>query len=62
MRITIRDLRKIVQEEVQRNLRLSAGFFGGGLSNQPSDGSELPPPGLGEDEETSEENGKEKKE
>ena len=33
MRLTLRELRSIIQEEVDRNNRWSAGIFGGGIGN-----------------------------
>jgi hypothetical protein len=45
MRIKLSDLRRIIREEVERNLRWTAGFFGGNLS-QPST-LHTPLPGLG---------------
>lgn len=59
MRMTIRSLRELVREEVQRNMLRTAGLFGGGLSNPPSDGSEIPPPDLGTEEEERKLDGKE---
>ena len=47
MKITLGALRKIIKEEVERNLRYTAGFFGGSLS-QPRKGIVYKPlPGLG---------------
>ena len=33
MKIKLSELRKIIREEVERNLRWSAGYFGGDLSS-----------------------------
>ena len=62
MRLTIRELRKIIREQVGRNVEWSAGFFGGGaISGAPNRGTA--PPGLGdEDSEIEKDNGKEDKE
>ena len=50
--LTLRRLREIIREEVDRNLRWSAGFFGGGQSGGIEGGSGAsPPPGLGLDKE-----------
>ena len=47
MKIRLSELRKIIREEVERNLRWSAGYFGGDLS-QPSKGINYAPlQGLG---------------
>jgi len=39
----------MIREEIQRNLRLSAGFYPGGLSGTASSGTEITPPGLGDE-------------
>ena len=47
MKIRLSELRKIIREEVERNMLRTAGFFGGNLS-QPSKGvNYMPLPGLG---------------
>jgi hypothetical protein len=58
-------LRQFIKEEVERNMRWMAGFFGGGNIGKSRKGNIVPPPGLGletEDNEETEEqnNGKEK--
>jgi len=45
MKLTIGELRQAIREELERNLRWTAGFFGGNLS-QPST-VHMPLPGLG---------------
>jgi hypothetical protein len=53
MYITIRELRSIIKEEVERNSRWTAGLFGGGQSGGYHGGDGvLPPPGLGSSEES----------
>lgn len=57
-------LRQFIREEVERNMRWMAGFFGGLNIGKPRKGNILPPPGLGLDSEDNEEteeqnNGKE---
>lgn len=47
MIISICELRKLIREEVERNMRWSAGMFGGGLSKGTGKGVIEPPPGLG---------------
>jgi hypothetical protein len=52
-------LKDFIKEEVERNLRWSAGFYGGGNIGKGRKGSIVPPPGLGsEKEQTDEKNGK----
>lgn len=47
MKIRLSDLRKIIREEVERNMLRTAGFFMGSLS-RPSKGiNYMPLPGLG---------------
>lgn len=47
MKIKLSTLRKIIREEIERNMLRTAGFFGGNLS-QPSKGMNyMPLPGLG---------------
>jgi hypothetical protein len=64
MKITLRDLRRIIAEEVQRNMRWTAGFGGGmGASGRSHDGSEIRPDHLGDEETDQEESyGKEQEE
>lgn len=51
MRLTLGELRTWIREEVERNMRWSAGFFvGGGISGSDK-GIVPPPPGLGDEEE-----------
>lgn len=50
MWITIDNLRRIIKEEIERNLRWSAGMFGG-VGGRSRKGSMLPPPGLGNEKE-----------
>jgi hypothetical protein len=49
-------LKQFIQEEVERNMRWTAGIFGGGNIGKSRKGTVVPPPGLGE--ETEEQNGK----
>lgn len=58
LRISVGQLRKLIKEEVFRNLAWSAGFFGSGLNsaNTTSSGTATAPPGLGDEEEKTEEN------
>ena len=52
--LTVKQLRKLIKEEVFRNLAWSAGFFGSGLngaSSNTSSGIATVPPGLGDEEE-----------
>jgi hypothetical protein len=52
-------LKQFIKEEVERNMRWTAGIFGGGNIGKSRKGTVVPPPGLGEDpEETEEQNGK----
>jgi hypothetical protein len=61
MKIKIKDVRKIIREEVERMIRRSAGFGGIlGIGGRNKGSSELSPQGLGDEEE--EENGKEQQE
>jgi len=46
---TLSLLKIMIREEIQRNLRLSAGFYPGGLSGTASSGTEITPPGLGDE-------------
>ena len=50
MQLTLELLRIIIKEEVERNLRWSSGFFGG-VGSRSRKGTEIPPPGLGTEEE-----------
>lgn len=60
MKIKIKDVRKIIREEVERMIRRSAGFGGIlGIGGRNKGSSELSPQGLGDEEE---ENGKEQQE
>lgn len=57
MRIKLGDLRKIIAEEVERNMRWSAGFGGiAGIGGRGRGSAELPPLGLGDEGEEQEEN------
>lgn len=47
MKITLFELRKIIREEVERNLRWSAGYFGGDLSSPQKGINYVPLQGLG---------------
>jgi hypothetical protein len=47
MKITLSELRRIVREEVERNLRWSAGYFGGDLSSPNKGINYAPLQGLG---------------
>ncbi len=47
MKITLSELRKIIREEVERNLRWSAGYFGGDLSSPQKGINYVPLQGLG---------------
>lgn len=49
MRITLRELRRIVKEEVDRNMRWSAGIDGGGGINVSRNASSGPFPELGDE-------------
>lgn len=51
MKITVGELRQIIREEVERNMRWSAGFFTGGGISKGRKGTVTPPPGLGSEEE-----------
>ena len=64
MRITLSELKKIIREEVERNMRWSAGFFMGGNIGKGRKGTIVPPPGLGAgaDDEEQEYYGKEEQE
>jgi hypothetical protein len=65
MRISIGELKKLIREEVERNMRWSAGFFMGGNISKGRKGVIPPPPGLGaraEDEEDEQYYGKEEQE
>jgi hypothetical protein len=56
MRITLSELRKIIAEEVDRAVRRSAGFGGSaGVGGRGRGSSELPPLGLGDEEQQEEE-------
>jgi len=63
--ISVGQLRKLIKEEVFRNLAWSAGFFGSGLngaSSNTSSGTATVPPGLGDEEENIENEEKEQEE
>jgi|688.fasta_scaffold01425_18 hypothetical protein len=47
MKIKLSELRKIIREEVERNLRWSAGYFGGDLSSPQKGINYVPLQGLG---------------
>lgn len=47
MKIGMRELRIIIREEVEKNLRWTAGIFGGNLSSPSKGVTYMPPPGLG---------------
>lgn len=58
-------LKLLVREEVERNLRWSAGYFSIGGAGHPRKGMEFPPQGLGDEEgieEKEKEHGKEQEE
>lgn len=55
MRIRVKDLKKIIKDEVERNNRWLAGFFVGGGISQSNAGVLAPPPGLGDEQEQEEE-------
>lgn len=58
--MTLGDLRQIIFEEVQRNMRWTAGFGGSaGIAGRGRGSIEQPPPGLGGKEEQSKEHGEE---
>ncbi len=60
MRITLSELRRIIAEEVDRAVRRSAGFGGSaGIAGRGRGSSELPPLGLGDEEQEEERYGKE---
>ena len=52
MKITIGELKKLISEEVERNMRWSAGMFMGGGISKSNKGVVEPPPGLGDESET----------
>jgi hypothetical protein len=64
MRIRLSELRKLVAEEVDRLVRNSAGFGGiAGIAGRGRGSAELPPLGLGDEEEQEKERyGKEQEE
>ena len=49
MRIRLRELRRFIKEEVERNNRWMAGFFMDGGSGAADGGPNEPPPGLGDE-------------
>ena len=62
MRITLSELRRIIAEEVDRAVRRSAGFGGSaGIAGRGRGSPELPPLGLGDEEQEEERYGKEQK-
>lgn len=51
MKLTLNHLRLIIREEVDRLVRRSAGFGGqAGIGGTPNNGTQLGPPGLGDEE------------
>lgn len=57
MRLKLSDLRRIISEEVERMVRRSAGFGGvAGVGGRGRGTPELPPLGLGDEEQQEEEN------
>jgi len=63
MKLKVKDLRKIIREEVERMVRRSAGFVGSlGISSRNRGSVEFPPQGLGDEEKEEEINGKEQQE
>ena len=52
MRIDLRTLRWLIREEVERCVLRSAGMVGGGGVSRLMRHKEMPPPGLGDEEET----------
>lgn len=46
MKITILELRKLIRDQVERNMRLTAGMFSGGGITKSRKGVVQPPPGL----------------
>lgn len=60
LKITLKELRRIIAEEVDRAVRRSAGFGGGaGLAGRGRGSIEFPPIGLGDEVEQEETYGKE---
>ena len=55
MKIRLGELRKIIREEVERNLRATAGFFGDNISQPRKSIGSMPLPGLGANTEYKEE-------
>lgn len=51
MKITIQKLKQLIRDQVERNLRWSAGFFTGGGISRPRKGVVQPPPDLGSSQE-----------
>lgn len=54
----VEELKVFIREEVERNLRWSAGFFGGGNISKGRKGTIVPPPGLGSEDEDDKNYGK----
>lgn len=52
--MTLQLLRYLIREEVEKNLRWSAGYFSIGGAGRPRKGTEFPPQGLGDEEENEE--------
>ncbi len=50
MLVTLNELRAIIKDEVERNMRWLAGFYGGGGGNATGRGAAEPPPGLGDED------------
>lgn len=56
MKISLRDLRRIISEEIDRLVRRSAGFGGSaGIAGRGRGSGESPPLGLGDEEQQKEE-------
>lgn len=56
MKIKLRDLRKLIREEVDRAVRRSAGFGGiAGIGGRGRGSPEIPPQNLGDEEQQEEE-------
>lgn len=51
MKISLRTLRRLIREEVERCVLRSAGMVGGGGVSRLMRHKEMPPPGLGDEEE-----------
>jgi hypothetical protein len=56
LKISLKELRKIISEEIDRLVRRSAGFSGSaGIAGRGRGSSEIPPLGLGDEEQQEEE-------